>query len=184
MSTLSSSTTERPTYLILYSPPDPVTHKLWCPDCRAVEEPVRQAFNANGGPKGIIHWVGQRDEWRKPDNEARARWNVNNVPTILKLVEVSLLRVPRSLGQPGLLIMTWLDVHREGQGSRPISRKRYSQGGPAREILAILKPINASSACTVRIMLSTLSRYDWACMANIVEMIQIRITSPSLELPH
>jgi hypothetical protein len=46
-------------------------------------------FSAPESPKGIVFWVGQRPEWRSPENPARVRWNVHNVPTILKLMEVS-----------------------------------------------------------------------------------------------
>lgn len=157
MSTLSSSTIERPVYLIFYSPPDPVTHKLWCPDCRAVEEPVRRAFNADGGPKGIVHWVGQRDEWRKPDNEARAMWNVHNVPTILKLVKASPSELRISACFEAVCSLRYGSAYITGQGSRPIGGKRHSQGGPARGILANIISTNESSTCTTRIMCASSS---------------------------
>jgi len=58
---------------------------MWCPDCRDVEQVVLQAFDAPEKPKAMIHWVGQRAEWRDPKNEARLRWNVRSVPTILRI---------------------------------------------------------------------------------------------------
>jgi hypothetical protein len=89
LSSISSPSSDQPVYLICYSDPDPSTGKLWCPDCRDVQEPVKAFFSAPESPKGIIYWVGQRPEWRSPENPARVRWNVHNVPTILKLMEVS-----------------------------------------------------------------------------------------------
>lgn len=55
---------------------------------------MKAAFEAEGAPKGIVWWVGQRAEWRDKENVARVRFDVHNVPTVLKLQEVSrVLRV-------------------------------------------------------------------------------------------
>lgn len=91
MGSISNPASDQPVYLIFYSSIDPQKNKMWCPDCVDVEKPIKEAFEAPGAPKGIIQWVGQREEWRSPENEARTVWNVHNVPTVLRLVEVSLL---------------------------------------------------------------------------------------------
>ncbi|WVQ66160.1 uncharacterized protein L199_004338 [Kwoniella botswanensis] len=70
-------------YLVFYS--DIVNGQMWCPDCRDVESTVKQAFDAPDKPKAIIYWVGSISEWRAPKNKARVDWNVNSVPTILKI---------------------------------------------------------------------------------------------------
>lgn len=65
---------------------------MWCPDCVAVESLVRETFEGVDAPKGIIHWVGQREEWKLPggaENEARKVWGVTGVPTVMKIQEVS-----------------------------------------------------------------------------------------------
>ncbi|KAK8849780.1 hypothetical protein IAR55_005116 [Kwoniella newhampshirensis] len=83
MNSLNGPTAPPVTYLIFYS--NIVNGQMWCPDCRAVESTVKDAFDAPDKPKGIIYWVGDRPEWRTPQNKARVDWNVQSVPTILRI---------------------------------------------------------------------------------------------------
>ena len=57
-------------------------------DCRDVEATVKETFDGADKPKAIIVWL-EREDWRRPDNEARIKWNVQNIPTILRLEDVS-----------------------------------------------------------------------------------------------
>ncbi|PAV22077.1 hypothetical protein PNOK_0203400 [Pyrrhoderma noxium] len=72
-------------YLIFYSSVD-ASNRMWCPDCRRVEDFVRSSFEADDAPKALIVYVGQREAWKgRADNPYRGTpWNVNSVPTIIK----------------------------------------------------------------------------------------------------
>ncbi|KAK4689881.1 hypothetical protein P7C73_g247, partial [Tremellales sp. Uapishka_1] len=83
MNGLNGPTAPKYTFLIFYS--NVVDGKMWCPDCRNVEDVVKRTFDAPTKPKGVIFWVGKQTEWRQPTNEARKVWNVQSVPTILRL---------------------------------------------------------------------------------------------------
>lgn len=60
-------------------------------DCRDVEAIVKDTFDGANKPKAVIVWL-EREDWRRPDNEARTKWNVQNIPTILRLQDVSLVK--------------------------------------------------------------------------------------------
>lgn len=49
---------------------------------------VKNTFDGPDKPKAVILWY-ERDDWRRPDNEARTKWNVQNLPTILRMEDVS-----------------------------------------------------------------------------------------------
>jgi hypothetical protein len=53
-----------------------------------VESTVKNTFDGPDKPKAVILWY-EREDWRRPDNEARTKWNVQNLPTILRLEDVS-----------------------------------------------------------------------------------------------
>ncbi|OXG19425.1 hypothetical protein C366_02271 [Cryptococcus neoformans Tu401-1] len=80
---LNGPTAPAISYIVFYS--NIVDGQMWCPDCRAVENVVKEAFDAPDKPNAAIFWVGNRQEWRTPNNQARTEWNVNSVPTILRL---------------------------------------------------------------------------------------------------
>ncbi|OHE93852.1 hypothetical protein CORC01_10873 [Colletotrichum orchidophilum] len=62
----------------------PDTGESWCPDVRAALPHIKAAFSAGGAPDMAFVEVGQRPEWRVPTNVFRTKWNVNNVPTIVR----------------------------------------------------------------------------------------------------
>ncbi|TFK56853.1 hypothetical protein OE88DRAFT_1730294 [Heliocybe sulcata] len=71
-------------FLIFYSSRDE-EGKMWCPDCRAVENIIKATFDKEDGPTGLIVYVGQKPEWKSPSNRFRgAPWSVNAIPTIIK----------------------------------------------------------------------------------------------------
>ncbi|KAL0936362.1 Thioredoxin domain-containing protein C21C3.12c [Colletotrichum truncatum] len=66
----------------------PETGESWCPDVRAALPQINAAFSAEGAPKMSFVEVGQRPEWKVPTNVYRTKWNVNNVPTIVRYQRV------------------------------------------------------------------------------------------------
>jgi len=59
---------------------------MWCPDCRAVEELVKETFEAEDSPSAIIIYVGQRDEWKTSKNRWRQQpWDIQSIPTIVRI---------------------------------------------------------------------------------------------------
>ncbi|EJT48370.1 hypothetical protein A1Q1_02653 [Trichosporon asahii var. asahii CBS 2479] len=73
------------TFLVFYSNVE--NGQMWCPDCRDVEDVVKNAFDAEDKPKAAIYWVGSRDQWRDKNNGARVDFNVNSVPTIIRYTD-------------------------------------------------------------------------------------------------
>ncbi|KAI0695648.1 hypothetical protein BC835DRAFT_1273059 [Cytidiella melzeri] len=72
-------------YLIFYSSCDE-NGKMWCPDCRAVEEIVQKTFSSPNGPSGLIVYVGQRTEWKSLSNPFRGEpWKVESIPTVIRV---------------------------------------------------------------------------------------------------
>ncbi|WWC66008.1 uncharacterized protein I303_108630 [Kwoniella dejecticola CBS 10117] len=83
MNSLNGPTAPPVSYLVFYS--DVVNGQMWCPDCRDVEQVVKDTFDGQDKPKAIIYWVGPIAEWRTPKNKARVDWNVQSIPTILRI---------------------------------------------------------------------------------------------------
>ncbi|PPQ66376.1 hypothetical protein CVT26_011095 [Gymnopilus dilepis] len=70
-------------FVVFYS--SVVNGEMWCPDCRQVEGIVKEVFSGNG-PDALIVYVGDRTQWKKPDNIYRQEpWHISNVPTIIRL---------------------------------------------------------------------------------------------------
>ncbi|KAI0066495.1 hypothetical protein BV25DRAFT_1390313 [Artomyces pyxidatus] len=87
---LSSFDDIKEQFVIFYSSRDE-EGKMWCPDCRAVEDLVERTFSPIGGPSALVIYVGQKPEWKTPDNPFRGpAWDVQSVPTIVRLSNVTL----------------------------------------------------------------------------------------------
>ncbi|KAI8304515.1 Serine/threonine-protein kinase pkn1 [Colletotrichum sp. SAR11_240] len=56
----------------------------WCPDVRAALPHINAAFSAETAPNMAFVEVGQRPEWKVPTNVYRTKWDVHNVPTIVR----------------------------------------------------------------------------------------------------
>ncbi|KZV83258.1 hypothetical protein EXIGLDRAFT_656292, partial [Exidia glandulosa HHB12029] len=55
-------------------------------DCRDVEHLVREAFRSESAPDARIFYVGQKPEWKSPDQPLRHDpWFLKSIPTIVKL---------------------------------------------------------------------------------------------------
>ncbi|GAA6052395.1 hypothetical protein JCM3770_000221 [Rhodotorula araucariae] len=72
-----------PHYLVLFASVDPNTGKPWCPDCSEVQGEVERFIPDS---KSTLVFVGDRDQWRDPNNRWRqAPFNVNRIPTIIRV---------------------------------------------------------------------------------------------------
>ncbi|KDR85746.1 hypothetical protein GALMADRAFT_234806 [Galerina marginata CBS 339.88] len=70
-------------FIIFYS--SIVDGEMWCPDCRVIDNLVKETFSA-GGPEALIVYVGNRNQWKNPTNVYRQEpWKLTNVPTIVRL---------------------------------------------------------------------------------------------------
>ncbi|KAG5997749.1 hypothetical protein E4U54_002315 [Claviceps lovelessii] len=76
-------------FLIFVSSDDPETRQPWCPDVRASWPHVVAAFEGQISPTLHVVKVGQRSEWKDPDNVFRKKWNVNGVPTLARFERVN-----------------------------------------------------------------------------------------------
>jgi len=71
-------------FLIFYS--SVIDGKLWCPDCRDIQEEVQKTFEASDGPSALIVYVGDKPDWKSPSNIFRGEpWRLSSIPTIIKL---------------------------------------------------------------------------------------------------
>lgn len=72
---------------------DPETNQSWCPDCvvcKPVIEETLQKFEYNEQIALVVVEVGQRDEWKNPDNPYRNhKLKIGCVPTLVSLNNVS-----------------------------------------------------------------------------------------------
>jgi len=72
-------------FVIFYASRDE-SGRMWCPDCRDVEDIVERTFAPADAPSGLIIYVGQRPEWKTERNVFRsAPWLIKSIPTIVKL---------------------------------------------------------------------------------------------------
>ncbi|QSZ31110.1 hypothetical protein DSL72_000673 [Monilinia vaccinii-corymbosi] len=74
-------------FLSFISSTDPVTQQPWCPDVRAALPVIEAKFAGDEFEVRLVE-VGQRSEWRVPDNVFRTTWNVDNVPTLVRYERV------------------------------------------------------------------------------------------------
>ncbi|KAI0308274.1 hypothetical protein B0F90DRAFT_1621821 [Multifurca ochricompacta] len=82
---LSSYEDIRENFLIFYASRDE-SGRMWCPDCRVVEDLVERTFARADGPSALIIYVGQKPEWKTEANNFRAApWCIQSIPTVVKL---------------------------------------------------------------------------------------------------
>ncbi|KAH9964260.1 hypothetical protein BC827DRAFT_1190086 [Russula dissimulans] len=85
---LSSYEDIKESFVIFYASRDD-SGKIWCPDCRDVEDLIARTFEPTDGPSGLIIYVGQRAEWKTDKNVFRsAPWGIRSIPTIVKVKDV------------------------------------------------------------------------------------------------
>ncbi|KAF8910148.1 hypothetical protein CPB84DRAFT_1764727 [Gymnopilus junonius] len=70
-------------FVVFYS--SIVNGEMWCPDCRRVEDIVKETFSGDDHDVLIVY-VGDRTQWKNPTNIYRQEpWHITNVPTIIRL---------------------------------------------------------------------------------------------------
>ncbi|RDW72706.1 uncharacterized protein DSM5745_07878 [Aspergillus mulundensis] len=75
-------------FLSFHASVDPATQKPWCPDVVAAIPHLLEVFVPSSAPTvGFVH-VGQKPEWKEPTNVFRTKWNVNNIPTLVRFERV------------------------------------------------------------------------------------------------
>ncbi|KAJ7751206.1 hypothetical protein DFH07DRAFT_826514 [Mycena maculata] len=73
------------TYFIFYA--SIVDGKMWCSDCRAVDDVVQQTFT-DANAEALIVDVGKKPEWKAMDNIFRGEpFKITAVPTIIRMRE-------------------------------------------------------------------------------------------------
>ncbi|ORX37582.1 thioredoxin-like protein [Kockovaella imperatae] len=83
LNSLNGPTAPKYTYLIFYS--SFVDGQMWCPDCRNAEQNVKEVFEGDDKPKGVILYVGDKPTWRDPENEYRKEYKLRGVPTMIRM---------------------------------------------------------------------------------------------------
>ncbi|KAJ7184039.1 hypothetical protein B0H12DRAFT_835068 [Mycena haematopus] len=82
-----ASLLERPEeFLIFYA--DVVDGKMWCSDCRAVDDQVRKTFTDSPTSAAVIVYVGNKPDWKATDNVFRGEpFKLTAIPTIIRIRE-------------------------------------------------------------------------------------------------
>ncbi|GAA6013717.1 hypothetical protein JCM8202_000787 [Rhodotorula sphaerocarpa] len=79
----SNASREQPHFLVFFASVDPQTGKPWCPDCSEVQSEVDRLVPEKSS---TLVFVGDRDEWKKPENAFRQRpFNISKIPTIIRI---------------------------------------------------------------------------------------------------
>ncbi|PWY91640.1 DUF953 domain protein [Aspergillus sclerotioniger CBS 115572] len=75
-------------FLVFVSSEDPATRQAWCPDVRAAWPTITATFSGEDSPKLAVIEVGQKPEWRDPQNVYRNHWNVKCIPALVRYQRV------------------------------------------------------------------------------------------------
>ncbi|KAH7104874.1 hypothetical protein BKA62DRAFT_690972 [Auriculariales sp. MPI-PUGE-AT-0066] len=71
-------------FVIFYAERDE-TGRMWCGDCRDVEQLISDTFSPETAPKAVIVYVGKKPEWKSPDSPFRhAPWHLRTIPTVAR----------------------------------------------------------------------------------------------------
>ncbi|KAL1587145.1 hypothetical protein WHR41_04464 [Cladosporium halotolerans] len=80
--------TESGFFIAFLASEDPATRNPWCPDVVAALPVLKKTFSAESTPVVAFVEVGQKPEWRDPNNVFRIKWNINSVPTLARYEKV------------------------------------------------------------------------------------------------
>ncbi|KAF2710854.1 hypothetical protein K504DRAFT_429208 [Pleomassaria siparia CBS 279.74] len=75
-------------FILFLASTDPTTKQSWCSDVRAALPLLNATFSAKTSPEVHYVYVGQRTEYKSPDNVYRKNWNINFVPTLARYERV------------------------------------------------------------------------------------------------
>ncbi|KAK4507113.1 hypothetical protein PRZ48_000847 [Zasmidium cellare] len=79
---------EWPLFIAFLASKDPATKKPWCPDVRAALPTLEASFKGEKQPTAAFVEVGQKPEWKDAKNVYRTKWNVHNVPALVRFEKV------------------------------------------------------------------------------------------------
>ncbi|GAA6061894.1 hypothetical protein JCM10212_004712 [Sporobolomyces blumeae] len=80
----ASTSPSSPHFLVFLSSVDPSTGKMWCGDCRDVEQVVDKVVPQ--GDQSQLVFVGERAEWKDSNSPWRQPpFNLSAIPTIVKV---------------------------------------------------------------------------------------------------
>ncbi|BGP14563.1 hypothetical protein JCM10213_001912 [Rhodosporidiobolus nylandii] len=78
-----STSPSSPHFLVFFSSVDENTGKPWCPDCADVQDEVERLVPER---RSTLVFVGQRNEWKTPENPFRqAPFSISKIPTIIRV---------------------------------------------------------------------------------------------------
>ncbi|KAI5479674.1 thioredoxin-like protein 5 [Pseudohyphozyma bogoriensis] len=80
----ASTSPTTPSYLIFFASIDPATGQSWCIDCRNSVALIEKFLPEKKGNSVLVQ-VGARNEWKTPENEYRKLYDVQNIPTIVRV---------------------------------------------------------------------------------------------------
>lgn len=80
----SSGSSNAPLFFIFFSSGNPP----WCPDCYDAQPAIQEVFGGNSADAHIV-LVGEKPEWKSPENKFRKQYGIKCIPTITKIVNVS-----------------------------------------------------------------------------------------------
>ncbi|EAW14637.1 DUF953 domain protein [Aspergillus clavatus NRRL 1] len=75
-------------FIVFVTSDDPVTGQSWCPDVRAAWPVLEATFSPADAPRLAVVEVGQKPEWKDPQNIYRTNWKVPCIPTLIRYERV------------------------------------------------------------------------------------------------
>ncbi|KAJ5901990.1 hypothetical protein N7495_002518 [Penicillium taxi] len=75
-------------FVAFIASPDPITKQPWCPDVRAVLPYLSKAFAGGDTPTVALVEVGQKPEWKDPQNDYRTIWGIKGIPSLVRYQQV------------------------------------------------------------------------------------------------
>jgi len=81
-----SSVREAPEKILVFFSSRNEEGRMWCPDCRDVEQLIQDTFKTPDSPPALIVYVGQRSEWKTPSNPFRNDpFHLRAIPTVIRV---------------------------------------------------------------------------------------------------
>ncbi|RMJ22207.1 hypothetical protein PHISP_06926 [Aspergillus sp. HF37] len=75
-------------FVAFISSQDPETNQPWCPDVRAAMPFIEAVFAGEDALGLVVVEVGQKPEWKDPQNTYRTEWNITSIPSLVRYERV------------------------------------------------------------------------------------------------
>ncbi|PWY89870.1 DUF953 domain protein [Aspergillus heteromorphus CBS 117.55] len=75
-------------FVVFVTSDDPATGQSWCPDVRAAWPVLEATFSPADAPQLAVVEVGQKPEWKDPQNIYRTTWKVPCIPALMRFERV------------------------------------------------------------------------------------------------